>query len=114
MKKIVFIVLAAGFLVSLFALRPSAEEEYLVGGIVVPPGMDVIKVGTANVLVPEGTQVFEKKGLITIETIGQYTARRLIEIEERFVAIETRVEVLEKAHETKEEPGKSSGSVEEE
>lgn len=47
----------------------------------VPPGMEIVKVGGAEFLVPEGTKVSKTGDLIVFEPVEQYAARKLTEME---------------------------------
>ncbi len=87
----------AGLFILAFILGFLAVSGYAQGAdkdADIPPGMEIIKVGGANVVVPAGTKVYKHKGLITIESINQYTARRLLETEERLGKLEATQEKL--------------------
>ena len=47
------------------------------------PAMETIKIQNVLYLVPKGTQFRKRDGVITFEGLGEYTARRLSELEER-------------------------------
>jgi demethoxyubiquinone hydroxylase (CLK1/Coq7/Cat5 family) len=42
-----------------------------------PPGMDLLQVGATQVLVPAGTKITKKDGLIILENIAEYVARQI-------------------------------------
>lgn len=90
MKKSVFFpsVITLIFIAGLLYALKDEESE-------LPPGMEVIKVGSAKILVPKGTKVYKRGSLITLETINEYTARKLVELDERLKEIETRQNQLE-------------------
>lgn len=60
------------------------------------PGMEIIRVGNADIVVPKGSQVFDNKGFISVESISQYTGRRMLELEERLSGIDDRQSEFEK------------------
>ncbi|MCF7875301.1 MAG: hypothetical protein K9L87_02440 [Candidatus Omnitrophica bacterium] len=87
MKIIKAIVLA----VVLFSipLNLRAEEEQA------PPGMEIIKIGNVNYIVPEGTKVRKQEGgIIKLEGRLEYVARRFSEMEEKIAQIEKENETL--------------------
>ena len=62
----------------------------------VPAGMQIIKIGGANVLVPEETKVRKKGGLIILESASEYAARKISNIEERISQLEKEDKKLKK------------------
>jgi hypothetical protein len=62
----------------------------------VPAGMQIIKIGGANVLVPEGTKVRKKGGLIILESASEYAAMKISNIEEQINQLEKEDKKLEK------------------
>ncbi|MCF7871364.1 MAG: hypothetical protein K9L77_02585 [Candidatus Omnitrophica bacterium] len=92
MKKIKAIVLVL-VLVSI-SLNLRAEEEKA------PPGMEVIKIGNVNYIVPEGTKVRKQKdGIIKLEGRLEYVARRFSEIEKKISELEKTDEILKEKFE---------------
>ena len=76
--------------------------------LVVPPGMEVIEIGTVKYLVPIGTEVREGNGIVTLEGLDEYSGRRFVELEERLSAIEEKLEeVIKKIEEAKKEVGQT-------
>ncbi|MCK5504261.1 MAG: hypothetical protein KAJ10_03820 [Thermodesulfovibrionia bacterium] len=61
-----------------------------------PPGMEVIKMGQAQILVPKGTKVNQEPGFITLESTEQYVARKFLDVEGRIKVLEDKEEVLKK------------------
>ncbi|MFC1631122.1 hypothetical protein ACFL1I_05165 [Candidatus Omnitrophota bacterium] len=55
----------------------------------VPPGMEVILVGKARVVVPKGLQVKKELGVMSIESTEEFLARRLMEIDNLLSKTET-------------------------
>ncbi|MCF7887393.1 MAG: hypothetical protein K9L71_03160 [Candidatus Omnitrophica bacterium] len=60
-----------------------------------PPGMEIISIGNVDYVVPEGTKVKKKDGIISVEGRSEYTARRFSEVEERIFALEEKNRTLE-------------------
>jgi len=59
------------------------------------PGMELRKIGGINMVVPKGTQIYKEGSLIRMEEDGDYTARRLEEVDSRFNKLEGRQKKLE-------------------
>lgn len=76
------------FLASLCVAQEKDVEE-------IPPGMEIIKVGTTRLLVPQGITVQKKGGLIILENINEYVARQLFVFDTRIRTIEEREEKLQ-------------------
>lgn len=66
------------------------------GDIVIPPGMELRKVGKINILLPEGTKISKVGNRIITEGANEYMARRFLEIEARFEAIKKEQDALRK------------------
>jgi len=79
---LLFAIIFSSFLV--YAKNKSEDETH----VEVTPGMEIKQVGTVNRLVPIGTKVIDKDGLVTTESMGAYVSRRFIETGNRFDAIE--------------------------
>ncbi len=71
----------------------AGEEE---GKVKIPEGMELIKSGTVNILVPKGAKVTKARGMVIVEDIGAYTGRRFMEMQERLEEIEAKEEELGK------------------
>jgi len=66
------------------------------------PGMESVEIGPgASILVPEGTEKNEYKGVITIDDSNEYVVRRFIEVEKRLEKLEGEVEGLKKIQKDK-------------
>jgi len=93
--------LLAAFILALSVISVFAQEETQEytnqTNMDVGPGMEVIKHGNVNVIVPKGAKVREEGGKLTIEDIGDYTGRKFEETDQRLAAIEeTQQELREK------------------
>jgi hypothetical protein len=88
MKKYYVFILLSAIIFSSFLVyaknKPGGDEEH----VEVSPGMEIKRVGAVNRLVPIGTKVVDKDGLVTTESMGAYVSRRFIETGNRFDAIE--------------------------
>lgn len=73
----------------LFARPIFAEEAEL------RPGMELKKIGAINVIVPKGSEIYEKNGLYILESAEEYAARKFKDVEERFALLEERAESAE-------------------
>ncbi len=90
MKKYSFyaIFLILAFIILLASSMYAKNEPEQAGSVKISPGMELKQVGTVNRLVPIGTKVVDKNGLVTTESMGEYVARRFIETGKRFDTIE--------------------------
>lgn len=85
MRKISTIVLALG----LICLSLQADDKKA------PPGMEIISIGNVDYVVPKGTKIKKKDGVISLEGRFEYTARRFSEVEEKISALEEKNQALE-------------------
>ena len=95
MKKIcIFLVLI--FVSSGIFITVAAENDV----VEFTPGMEAVEIAPGiSVLVPEGTDRQEHKGVVTFEDGNEYMVDRFLEIEERLGKLEKDVEELKKAQE---------------
>ncbi|MFA5118108.1 MAG: hypothetical protein WC695_04545 [Candidatus Omnitrophota bacterium] len=68
------IAVALFFSLNALFMTPVARAEE---GEVPPPGMDLLQVGATQVLVPAGTKITRKDGLIILENIAEYVSRQI-------------------------------------
>jgi len=106
--SLILIILGIQFLVS--GIRSVSAQENKDD---IPPGMRIEKVGDLKVLIPKGAEVRRtgKGGLVEIETVEEYTARVLDEMEQRLDKIEDNQKKLQ---EEIEELKKSASNSQEE
>ncbi len=94
MKRYYILILLSAIIFSSFLVyaknKPEDEEH-----VEVSPGMEIKRVGAVNRLVPIGTKVIDKDGLVTTESMGAYVSRRFIETGNRFDAIENTLAIME-------------------
>ncbi len=60
-------------------------------GIDVPEGMELIKVGGTNVLIPKGTKVTHKDAALILEPLDEYASRVLLKLEEEIAALKEQI-----------------------
>ncbi|MDD5347257.1 MAG: response regulator [Candidatus Omnitrophica bacterium] len=65
-----------------FCLPMSAGAQEQEDAGAVPPGMELIKVGGTDILIPRGTKVTKKDALLILEPPEQFMARRILAMEE--------------------------------
>ncbi len=73
----------------------AAEDDLPPGISELPAGMEIIKAGTANIIAPEGSRVYEENTVMIVEPIEQYAARRFLDIEARMERMESRIGSIE-------------------
>ena len=61
----------------------------------IPAGMEARRVNDVNLVLPRGVGVSERDGLIIIEPLETYVARRLQEMEALLQELRQRIEILE-------------------
>lgn len=83
------------FLFSFWILFVCAQD-YNQTAINNPPGTEVVRIGNVDVVVPEGSRVRKRGGVMFFEDTGQYTGRRFYETDQRLAAIEAKQEELAK------------------
>ncbi|MCX5701378.1 MAG: hypothetical protein NTW64_00120 [Candidatus Omnitrophica bacterium] len=90
MKKIIPVLLAVIFFFSTALVTAQGEEKKEE----IPPGMEIVVIGGSRVLVPKDVRSSKRGDLIVIEPAHEYVARKVAEMEERLVKIETKEEEL--------------------
>jgi len=60
------------------------------------PAMETIRIQKVRYLLPKGTKIRKRAGVITFEGPGEYTARRLLDFEERLQESEKEIERLKR------------------
>lgn len=93
--KIVFFFLVLT-LINILVCRVSFSQDVDQGdNEKVPAGMEYFEVGSAKIVVPKGIEIQKKGGLIILEDVQKYVARKLYQMEERLKRIEQRQKELE-------------------
>jgi len=99
MRVIQLLLIFIFVLSALFIKTPSAYSQYYgkrEGKEDVSPRMETIKIQNVRYLLPKGTKFRKRAGVITFEGPGEYTARRLSDLEERLQEGEKELKRLEK------------------
>jgi len=91
------VAISLAFLAASLACAEDDEGKLPKGLSELPPGMEIIKVGEANIVAPEGSRVYEENTVIIVEPIEQYAARRFLEVEARLKALEEKQREILKA-----------------
>lgn len=66
------------------------------GDVVIPPGMEVIKEGDVNVVVPKGGRLRKQDSVMLIETADEYASRKFADTDNKFEKIEKKLGDQEK------------------
>jgi len=66
------------------------------GEIIIPPGMELRKVGKIDILLPEGTKITKVGNRMITEGIREYIARRFLDIEDSLDKIKKEQDALKK------------------
>ena len=95
-KKIQFGLVIIFLFVLYTYCQSCAEEEYRkVGSVLVPEGMDTLKRGDVNVLVPKGGRIYNQSSFAVGETPDEYSARKFMDNERHFAELEKKIEEQE-------------------
>lgn len=94
MKKIILFLLIFISVSIVFVCAQEEEKEEI------PPGMELLEMGAARVVVPIGTRVRRIGALIILEDDSEYMSRRFLEMQERIIELEAKQEELKKEVET--------------
>lgn len=60
-----------------------------------PPGMEIMKIGGINMLVPQGTQFYMQGSQLKMEEASEYSARRFQDMDKRLQRIEEKQSKME-------------------
>ena len=99
MRALQLLLVVIILLSALFTITPSAFSQYIGKGAEdnpVSPRMETITIQNVRYLLPKGTKFRKRAGVITFEGPGEYTARRLSELEEHFQESEKKLNRLER------------------
>ena len=98
MRVLQFLLMFIFVFSALFIITPSAYSQYYgkrEGKEDISPGMETIIIQNVRYLLPKGTKFRKRAGVITFEGAGEYTARRLWDLEERLQESEKELKRLE-------------------
>lgn len=92
MKKYIIFVLIFSLIICAVYLQ--AQDTEVRKGLSLKPGMEIVKVGDAEVVVPKGSTVTKQDGMVVIEDISQYVGRRFESVDGRLGDLDTEQEAL--------------------
>lgn len=79
-------------LISLFGLALyltcRADDNEKNGNVLIPPGMETIREGDVAVVVPKGGMLRKQGSVMLIETADEYAARKFLDVESQFKALQ--------------------------
>ncbi len=58
------------------------------------PGMELVKIGDAKVVVPKGSKVYKEGDVIKVEDIGEYSGRKFQEFEYKLNQTQSKLEEI--------------------
>jgi septal ring factor EnvC (AmiA/AmiB activator) len=91
-----YIIFLSIFALIFCAVYLYAQDIEVRKGLQIKPGMEIVKMGDAEVVVPKGATVTKQDGMIVVEDIAQYVGRRFELVEGRLSKLDTRQEGLRK------------------
>lgn len=100
MRKIVYLILSVFlifYVIKVFS-EESENKDYTLTeeGFKIPAGMELKKVGDANILIPKGGKLRKAGDLLIMEGADEYAAREFMEVNERLNNIEKEQEIIKK------------------
>lgn len=100
MRKSAYFILS--IILIFYAMEVFSEEDgnkdYVLSkeGLKIPVGMEIKKVGDANILVPQGGKIRKVGDLLVRESIDEYAAREFMMMRERLNHIEKEQDIIKK------------------
>ena len=85
---IVVIVLTLPYACACAEEGTGTDMETVEGGVKIRKGMEVKKMGDANIIVPKGAELTRRGAEVHVEASDEWAARRIDRIEERISALE--------------------------
>jgi hypothetical protein len=86
-------VFLAVFIIFFLFHLPLSAAEY--NSDEIPEGMELIEIGQTRVLVPKGSKVDKRGGLVLLENVDDYVARTISDLENRITSLESRLQAME-------------------
>jgi hypothetical protein len=90
MRKIYLFIVSILVLTAILSITAKAEE------VIVPPGMEIIRIQGVRYLVPKGSKISKSGPVITFEGINEYMVNRFVEFDKRLAAMEKEMEQLKR------------------
>jgi len=84
------------FLVSILVLTAILTITAKAEEVIVPPGMEIIRIHGVSYLVPKGTKIKKRRGVITFEGVTEYLMNRFVDFDKRVAAIEKELKQLKR------------------
>jgi len=76
---------------------PEVRVKDSSGNVIIPPGMEIKKIGGLNLVVPEGAQMHKERSQWVIEGAEDFAIRNISEIKTRLTVIEKEQKELKKS-----------------
>lgn len=90
MRKIHLFLVSVLVLTAILTLTAKAEE------VIVPPGMEIIRIQGVRYLVPKGSKIRKSRGVILFEGVDEYMVNKFVELDKRLAAMEKEIEQLKR------------------
>ncbi len=90
MRKIHLFLVSILVLTAILTITAKAEE------VIVPPGMEIIRMHGVRYLVPKGGKIKKRGGVITFEGATEYLMNRFVDFDKRLAAIEKELKQLKR------------------
>ncbi len=91
MRKIHLFLVSILVLTAILTITAKAEE------VIVPPGWEIIRIHGVRYLLPKGTKIRKRAGVILLtEVVNEYLANRFVDFDKRLAAIEKELKQLKR------------------
>ncbi len=85
------------FLVSILVLTAILTITAKAVEVIVPPGWEIIRIQGVRYLVPKGTKIRKRGGVISLtEVVNEYLVNRFVDFDKRLAAIEKELKQLKR------------------
>lgn len=90
MRKIHLFLVSILVLTAILTITAKSEE------VIVPPGMEIIRIDGVRYIVPKGTKIRKRAGVILFEGVDEYVVNRFVDFDKRLATIEIKIKQLKK------------------
>ncbi len=91
MRKIHLFLVSILVLTAILTITAKAEE------VIVPPGWEIIRIQGVRHLVPKGTKIRKRGGVISLtEVVNEYLVNRFVDFDKRLAVIEKELKQLKR------------------
>ena len=90
MRKIYLFLVSILVLTAILTITAKAEE------VIVPPGMEIIRMHGVRYLVPKGAKIKKRGGVILFEGATEYLMKSFVDFDKRLAAIEKELKQLKR------------------